>query len=703
MYLHRMRLLDRTISKHTVRTKVLIPLSLTFGVLIVAFVWAGYGIRRADERLMLQQHFRSSSSVLAGLLKEEVAILTSTAEFITDQPALQAAMADQDLDRLSAASLPLYERLARQLSITHFYYHDRRGRLLLRVYFPEDTSTPTRQRKTMQRAVRSGRPEAGLEIGRHGTFAHRLVYPWYLAGELIGYIELGADLKPTLDKLKEITQIELTVAIDKKNLHRENWEAYAGKQHHPFPWEFMAGKVISYSTIGLGREMAGRLFNRPDPGIPGDQIEIGRRSFRASLLPLTDTQNQRVGDLVMLADVTGQKKAFYGFLLWVVGFSLLLSGALFVFAFRILGRVGRQLVAGEDLLRRESASLSVVNDRLQREVDFRKEAEERLLQLNQTLEGRVADRTRELSEQNLLLEQNRRALERAYGELQEQQAAVLHQDKMACIGQLAAGVAHDINNPVGFISHNLTLFGRYCQRLEQLFSLQKQLVVSRAPDELRAAFEKGRRDFKVDEVFEELPVMLQECQDGTTRITQIVQSLRTFIRSETPKFLLTDLHQCLDSTLTLLRHELGGRIRVMKEYGVIPHLNAYPQQMNQLFMNLLLNACQAIEAEGEIAIRTWAAAGRLFIAIRDSGCGIPPELLDRIYEPFFTTKPIGAGTGLGLSIVYEVVTRHQGSLTVESQVGCGTTFTLNFPCGRPEKGEADSPATAETDPGESHD
>jgi signal transduction histidine kinase len=193
--------------------------------------------------------------------------------------------------------------------------------------------------------------------------------------------------------------------------------------------------------------------------------------------------------------------------------------------------------------------------------------------------------------------------------------------------------------------------------------------------------------------------MLQECQDGTTRITQIVQSLRTFIRSETPKYQLTDLQKCLDTTLTLLRHELGHRIRVVKEYGPIPQRYTYTQQMNQLFMNLLLNACQAIEEHGEIRIRTWAENRQIFIVISDSGCGIPQELLEKIYEPFFTTKPIGAGTGLGLSIVYEVVTRHQGSLSVRSEVGRGTTFTLSFPFDSRKTPPADAAGEAESGAG----
>ncbi len=145
-----MTISKRPLHKHRVRKKVLFPLSLTFAVLIVAFVWACYGIRQADERLLLEQNFRSTQNVLNGLLKEEVAILTSTAEFIANQQSLQNAIANQDVGSLTAYSTPLLDRLSNQLDITHFYYYDHRGKLLLRVYFPEDVSQPNVRRKNLQ-------------------------------------------------------------------------------------------------------------------------------------------------------------------------------------------------------------------------------------------------------------------------------------------------------------------------------------------------------------------------------------------------------------------------------------------------------------------------------------------------------------------------------------------------------------------------
>jgi len=686
-----------------VRRKVLIPLSLTFVVLILAFVWASNGIRRTDENRILQHRFLMTQHVLNVLLEENAVILASTAEFIANQQSFRQVMTHHDMKTLQSGSKPLLDRLSNQLDITHYYYYDTQGNMLLRVYNPEDTSKLRVPRKNLQLAMETGKVAVGLELGSHGSFAQRLVTPWYEGGKLIGYIELGTDLQKIFLKVKHITGSDLIIAIDKKHVNFQKWEDAAGKRQTNYSWDFLANKLISNSTIEITQKLANSVFSTSTYGTIGEKLPLGQQFFRGAKLPQLDTQGLQVGDILVLIDVTDKKMTFYSFLFWVVGFSLMLSGSLFVFAYRILGRMGLKLTAGEALLREESANLEVANARLQEEIDIRTQAETQLQNLNQTLEQRVSERTSELEQNNALLEQSRLTLEKTCCELKEKQAAILHQDKMACIGQLAAGIAHDINNPVGFISHNLTLFERYFQRLVQFFSLQEERSKSCSTPEIKAGWEKDWRDFKVEEVLEEVPIMLDECHSGTKRITQIVQGLRSFIRSEIPRHEMTDLHHCLDSTLMLLQHELRNKISVVKEYQPIPHCYCYAQQMNQLFMNLLINACQAITGTGEILIRTWTENQHIFIAISDTGCGIPPEAIGKIYEPFFTTKPLGVGTGLGLSIVYEVVERHHGTLAVESEVGRGTTFTVTFPIdSRREPRDTPAAVTADAISGEPH-
>ena len=667
--------------KHNVRKKVLIPLSLTFLVLILAFVYASYGIRQSEEREILQQRYQNVQSVLLGLLVNDVAVLISTAEFIAEQEPFQTAMRNRDLDTLQAHSKPVLDRISELLKITHFYYHDTQGQMFLRVYRPEATGPCGMRRVSMERAISSGLPSAGLEIGKYGTFAQRVVYPWRVDGELLGYIELGMDITPILRMLKEITQVELLVAIDKQYLNPKHWDAGSSGINKQRPvWDFLPGKVISDTTIDIPREIAARIFNAVSYGDLDGILEIGGRSYRGALSPIFDAKKRAVGDILMLVDISAQKTAFRSFLIQIVAFSLLLSSALFLFAFNVLGRVGRQLVVGEDRLRRESASLAEANRRLQVEIGERENAEQELLRLNLNLEERVSKRTSELEQMNVEIETSRQALETAYTDLKEKQATILHQDKMVCIGQLAAGIAHDINNPVGFLSHNLNIFERYLQRIGQFVALQEELIRTRGAAELRAASDKGRRDFNVDRIFQELPEMIGECREGTSRITQTVANLRNFSRKDPPERSRADLRQCLESTLTIISHELRKKVRVVRDYGEIPPLFCYAEQLNQVFMNLLLNASQAIKEKGEIRIRTWTEDDRICVSIAETGCGIPEDRLDRIFEPFFTTKPIGVGTGLGLSIVYDIVTRHRGEISVDSEVGKGTRFTLRLPC-----------------------
>jgi|GEM_PF-2037942 len=666
--------------KHNVRRKVLIPVSLTFLVLILAFVSASYRIRQQEEREVVRQRYHNVQDVLGGLLTNDIAVLISTAEFIGAQRQLQVTMHNRDIDALLAASAPIFDRISERLQITHFYYHDVLGQTLLRVYRPEETGARTVPRVTLQHAINSGRPEAGLEIGSFGTFAQRMVFPWRVDGELLGYIELGIDIKPVLAKLKEITQIEVVIAIDKQQINRDRWLRSQLLHGPQVSWDFMPDKVISEATVALPRVMAARIFNSGRYGNLDEKLEINGRLYRAALLPITDAGQQSIGDLLMLSDISGEKLAFRHFLIQVITFSLVLSAALFLFAFRILGRVGRQLVAGETLLRQESDILAETNQRLQIEIVEREHAEQKLSSLNQHLEQRVAERTIELEQKNVEIETSRQALATAYQELQEKQTTIYHQNKMAGIGQLAAGIVHDINNPVGFVSHNLQIFERYHERLGKFDALQKQLIRDHGDVELRAAWEKGRRDLKVDRIFHELAVMVGECREGTSRISQIVSNLRTFSRSDAPKPRQADLRQCLDSTLTIFGHELRGKIRVHRVYESIPQLSCYAEQINQVFMNLLINATQAIAESGEIRIHTWFDNNNIYVSIADTGSGIPEDQLQRIFEPFFTTKAIGVGTGLGLSIVYDIVTRHHGEIRVESEVGKGTTFILRFPC-----------------------
>ncbi len=269
--------------------------------------------------------------------------------------------------------------------------------------------------------------------------------------------------------------------------------------------------------------------------------------------------------------------------------------------------------------------------------------------------------------------------QKANEELKETQAQMLQQEKMASIGQLAAGVAHEINNPTGFIMSNLGSLGKYTERLIALIQELTEAIAAFCPAETQKKLAETRKRLKIDHILSDVPSLIAESIEGAERVKKIVQDLKCFSRVDDAQFKPTSLAECLDSTINIVWNELKYKASLAKDYGDLPLVGCYPQQLNQVFMNLLVNAAHAIEKEGEIGIRTWCDRDNAFVSISDTGCGIPEEIRPMIFDPFFTTKDVGTGTGLGLSISYDIVKRHGGDISVTSIVGSGTTFTIRLP------------------------
>ncbi len=288
----------------------------------------------------------------------------------------------------------------------------------------------------------------------------------------------------------------------------------------------------------------------------------------------------------------------------------------------------------------------------------------------------------ELEIKNKESDKNKSQLEEAYNELKNTQARILQQEKMASIGQLAAGVAHEINNPTGFIKSNLGTLGKYASRLTEFIFLQNEALESLNVPEITGELDEQRKKMKLDYIFEDMGQLLEESLDGAERIKKIVQNLKSFARVDESDHKRADINECIESTLNIAWNELKYKTTVEKEYGELPPAKCYPQQLNQVFMNLLVNAAQAIEKQGVVRIKTWNGDGSINISISDTGAGIPEDKLNRIFEPFFTTKDVGKGTGLGLSISYDIIKKHNGEITVESEVGKGTVFTIKIPGGQ---------------------
>ena len=270
--------------------------------------------------------------------------------------------------------------------------------------------------------------------------------------------------------------------------------------------------------------------------------------------------------------------------------------------------------------------------------------------------------------------------------LEEAHNQLLQSEKMASIGQLAAGVAHEINNPVGYINSNMVTLQGYVTDLTRLVECYSKAESLLPEDNAETqAIRKIRKEVDLNFLKEDIGALLNESLEGVSRVRKIVQDLKEFSHVDSAEWQWSDLHRGMESTLNIVYNEIKYKAEVVKEYGELPNVECIPSQINQVFLNLLVNAAQAIEKQGRITIRSGVENDEAWIEVEDNGKGIDRENLSRIFDPFFTTKPVGKGTGLGLSLAWGIVQRHQGRLEVRSTVGVGTTFRLTLPIHSPVK------------------
>lgn len=263
-------------------------------------------------------------------------------------------------------------------------------------------------------------------------------------------------------------------------------------------------------------------------------------------------------------------------------------------------------------------------------------------------------------------------------ELEQLQAQITQTEKMASLGQLAAGVAHELNNPAGFIHSNIDLLKEDLDRLESCLGA---IDLIELPVSVREKIGEIKTEFDYDNVIADLSSILSDCFIGAERICDVVQNLRLFSRLDEADFKRADLNRGIESTIRLLSgFYKSGRITLHTEYGELPEVSCYPAMLNQVWMNLLVNAAQAMgDGQGEVSLKTRSTGDYVNVEIADTGAGITPEHLTKIFDPFFTTKPVGEGTGLGLSISHSIIERHGGTILVASTPGQGTTFTITIP------------------------
>jgi signal transduction histidine kinase len=286
--------------------------------------------------------------------------------------------------------------------------------------------------------------------------------------------------------------------------------------------------------------------------------------------------------------------------------------------------------------------------------------------LYEELEKKVEERTRELQTAN--------------DELKAAQARMLQQEKMASIGQLAAGIAHEINNPMSFIISNLTTLDGYMRKLvEFIGAIPPATIDACLETDLLASIISKKNELDIDFIGSDIISLATESLTGARRIQKIVQDLRVFSAVDTPGSASVNVNTCIEATIEVLGEKLRSKADIENDFSDLPSAKCAADRLNLVFMNILLNAAQAIKDHGTIYIKTWMEGGENKVSIRDTGVGIPPDKLGRIFDPFYTTKDIGKGLGLGLTIAYDIVHSCGGNIDVQSEIGVGTCFTITLP------------------------
>jgi two-component system, NtrC family, sensor kinase len=384
---------------------------------------------------------------------------------------------------------------------------------------------------------------------------------------------------------------------------------------------------------------------RPSKLIPGayevedfyPQLGASGRWFFISASPLRNEHGEIVGAIEILQNITRRKAAETD-----------------------LDNVQRQL---EDLVERRTGQLAQANEELEEDIRRR-----------ETAEAELVRRNTELTELN--------------AKLSRAQEQLVQSEKMASIGQLAAGVAHEINNPIGYIFSNFGTLENYIDNLFQMIEAYEAAEADLSSQEALAKLKEVSERIELAYLKEDIPALMAESKEGIVRVRKIVQDLKDFSRADVNQdWQWANIHRGIDSTVNIVNNEVKYKADVIKEYGDIPDIECLPSELNQVILNLVVNAAHAINGKrGKITISTGTEGDNIWIKVADNGSGIPKEVVPRIFDPFFTTKPIGSGTGLGLSLSYGIIQKHEGRIELDTELGRGTTFCITLPIRHSESG-----------------
>lgn len=431
------------------------------------------------------------------------------------------------------------------------------------------------------------------------------------------------------------------------------------------------------ATFALSKDVL-RKFSAVayQPAFRGSQdpivVELGDARYSAFLydLPASFGRNKRWGYIALFISMTSVDATLGKMKLALVYLTVLLillaALLIFIFSNRLVKPIATLVVA---MKRVKSGRVEAIPS-----IDSTYEIEYLVRSFNEM--------ARNVTAAKRTLEMKLEELRDANIEIKNTQSTLVQSAKMISLGQIVAGVAHELNNPIAFIYSNMHHLFDYIEKVKELVAAYRAIYPDLKPAD-RERLETLDKTLEIDYVLKDMEDLTRSCVEGANRTKEIVLGLRTFSRMDESDFKSADLHEGLRSTLKLLASELKGRITVEEDFGPLPLVDCSLSQLNQVFMNLLSNAAHAIEGRGVIRIRTRHLGDEVKVEIEDSGSGMTPETLEKVFDPFFTTKKVGQGTGLGLSIAYGLIQKHHGRISVKSEIGKGTCFSIFLPIHQP--------------------
>lgn len=633
-----------------IRKAILLPLAFALVFLLAFSISGAYWLQRYQFDQNVQQQLNSVQQLFTITLRNEAEHLNTFIDFVMDDPKIYQAYLARDRQLLYESTKSIFRNIENRHHITHFYFHNLDRTCFLRVHKPSSHGDAI-DRYTLKKAAEGGAVSYGIELGPFGTLTLRVVHPWLVDNQLIGYIELGREVEYIIPTMKDILGYDFFFLVNIRHLNRQLWEEgrkISGRQGR---WEEIPRHVIIGRTMdAVPKEINNYMeMSHAEKEHLIFNITEGDRKYRGGFSPLKEVNGEDIGEIIAIRDFTDDvAKQQVSTILVIVCMAVL--SLLFVLFYFHIGRMEKRLIKIHDSLTAEidtrknvekelqqhktsleatisqrTAELTETNRRLQIEITERKYAEENLQEAHDKLEERVAERSE--------------ALEKTYNQL-------LHAEKLSAIGKLSASIAHEFNNPIYGIRNVLD-------------GLRK-----------RQTLDEKNRDM--------VNLAIKECD----RIAKLTKDLQSFNRPTSGLMTTFDVHEAIEDMLLLVKKEFSQKkIRVQKYFAEdLPPIQGIADQIKQVLLNMLNNAEASMPAEGgKITLTTEKRGEQAVIHIADTGVGINPGDMDRIFEPFFSTKPAVKGTGLGLSVSYGIIKRHGGSIEVASSPGQGTTFTILLP------------------------